>query len=71
MWFEVILDFVVNLFPLVQQTALDIMTWLTEPLPLLDALGIVFYPYQIMFGSLLLGVVTYGAVSFILDIWPG
>lgn len=70
MWFEVILNFVTGLFPVIQSTALDIMSWLTTPLPLLDALGVTFYPYQIMFGSTLVIIITYGAVSFIIDIWP-
>lgn len=71
MWFEIILDFVINLFPLVQETALDIMEWLTQPLPGLESLGLIYYPYEIMFGSALILIITWGAVSFILDIWPG
>lgn len=70
MWFEVILNFVTGLFPVIQQTALDIMSWLTTPLPGLESLGLIYYPYQIMFGSTIVLILTYGAVSFIIDIWP-
>lgn len=70
MWFEVIVDFVVNLFPKIQETALNIMEWITQPIGI-TALDLVIYPYEIMFGGGLTLIISYGLVSWILDIWPG
>lgn len=70
MWFEVVIAFVVDLFPKVQETALQIMTWLTTPLGI-EVLGLTFMPYEVMFGSALTLILGYGFISWILDIWPG
>lgn len=69
MWFEVILDFVVGLFPVIQETALEIMTWLGSPIPFLESFDITFYPFELMFGSALILMITYGAVAFIIKVW--
>ena len=70
MWFEVIIEFVVDLFPKIQETALNIMNWVTIPIGI-ESLNLVIYPYEIMFGGGLTLIITYGLVSWVLDIWPG
>lgn len=70
MWFEPILDFVTNLFPVIQQTALNIMEWITTEITI-GNIPTGFYIYEVLFGGTLTIVLTWGFVSWILDIWPG
>lgn len=68
-WFEVITDFCVGLMPKIQETALLIMEWLTKEIEIVG-ISTGFYPYEILFGATLLGLLTYGFVAWVLDIWP-
>ena len=70
MWFEPIVDFVVNLFPTIQQTALGIMEWITTEITIGD-IETGFYIYEVLFGGSLTIILTYCFVSWILAIWPG
>lgn len=65
--FEVVIDFVVDIMPTIQQTALSLLDWFTETI---DIAGLSYTYYEMILGGGLTVVFTYAAVKFVVSIIP-
>lgn len=63
--FEQVIEFVVDLMPTIQQTALSLLNWFTETI---DIAGVSYTYYEMILGGGLTIVFTYAAIKFVVDI---
>lgn len=68
-WFTPILNFINRLFPIIQNTAVDVLEWVVTDIPRLsEAFGFSVNPMTLIFASGLTLILTGAIIEFVLRI---